>query len=273
MDRSGAFPGYRGAQAAAERATTHNNRGLFAHLAGRLSEAESEYRSALELHPENAAALSNYGFLLAQRGQHTEALSWYRRAIAAQPDYTLAHNNLGNSLLALEDHAGAVAAYSEALVHDPDHPLAQRNLAIALHASGDLAAAAVAYEAPLRHDPDNMELLYAAGVLHASIGELDRAATHLHRLLSLDALHAAGWSTLGFVCLARRDYGSAIEHCARAVELAPGNPRAHYNLALAHAAIGDLEAARHHRSEAVIAAPDFAEAQSALTSLQALAPQ
>src|SRR5687768_9637008 len=95
----GIYPG----SFSAERASEHNNRGLFAHLAGQADVAAREYRSAIELDPANAAALSNYGFLLGQQGRHDEASQWLERAIAAQPNYATAHNNLGNSRLALGD--------------------------------------------------------------------------------------------------------------------------------------------------------------------------
>src|SRR5437868_4481131 len=210
------FPGY------SVQSVEHNNRGLFEHVAGCLDEAAREYTSAIELDPGNAAALSNYGFLLSQQGRHAEALPWYERAIAAQPDYPLAHNNRGNSLLALGDHEGAIAAYREALLRDPTHRSALLNLAQALHVSGDLRGAAEAYDDVVKSDPNNPAALFAAAVL-ASTANLSRAAELLHPLLFLVPTHAEGWATLGFVCLARRDYGSAVEHCGRAVELAPEN--------------------------------------------------
>src|SRR5258705_10979141 len=105
---NGTFPG---SLPLPERSSEHNNRGLFAHLAGEIDVAAREYRAAIDLDPANAAALSNYGFLLAQRGQHGQASQWLERAIAAQPDYATAHNNLGNSRPALRDVESAIAAH------------------------------------------------------------------------------------------------------------------------------------------------------------------
>src|SRR5437588_6485 len=140
-ENGASFPGHPAA-GLAEISSQHNNRGLFEHLAGKLDEAEREYHTALQLQPDNSAALSNYGFLL-------------------------------------------------------------------------------------DHDPNTTEILYAAGVLHASTGNLDLSGKLLDRVLLLDARHAEAWSARAFVSLARRDYGTAMEHARRAIELAPENPRAH----------------------------------------------
>jgi Flp pilus assembly protein TadD len=258
-ENGASFPGHPAA-GLAELSSQHNNRGLFEHLAGKLDEAEREYHTALQLQPDNSAALSNYGFLLQQQGRHEESLPWFEKAIAAQPNYSMAHNNLGNSRLALGDHAGAIAAFRAALAGDPGHTAAQINLAQALHVSGDLVGAAKAYTDLLDHDPNNTEILYAAGVLHASTGNLDLSGKLLDRVLLLDIHHAEAWSARAFVSLARRDYGTAMEHARRAIELAPENPRARYNFALACLATGDLESADTHLTNAIQSQSDFLEA-------------
>lgn len=75
-------------------------------VAGKLDEAESCYRKALEIAPENAEVCSNLGLLLQARGRIRDAIPLFRKAVEIKPDLVPAHNNLGSALL----HLGEIEA-------------------------------------------------------------------------------------------------------------------------------------------------------------------
>ena len=62
---------------------------------GKLAEAETHYRRALDLDPNDIRSHNNLGWLLEQRGATADAEKHFRKALAIDPDYPWAHNNLG----------------------------------------------------------------------------------------------------------------------------------------------------------------------------------
>ena len=59
----------------------------------------AEFRKALELAPENAAARNNSASLLAQKGDIAAAVEQLQETVALQADLAQAHYNLGLLLL------------------------------------------------------------------------------------------------------------------------------------------------------------------------------
>jgi tetratricopeptide (TPR) repeat protein len=72
-------------------AIAHNNLGNVQIQQGKLDEAITSYRRALELQPDYAAAYNNLGLALRDQGRWEEAIACWRRALELQPDYALAH--------------------------------------------------------------------------------------------------------------------------------------------------------------------------------------
>jgi tetratricopeptide (TPR) repeat protein len=70
------------------------DRGYELHEAGRLAEAESVYRAALEAHGPDALLLYNLGVLLDDLNRRTEAVEAYEAALHADPAMADAHHNL-----------------------------------------------------------------------------------------------------------------------------------------------------------------------------------
>ncbi|MEA3196251.1 MAG: hypothetical protein QOF32_303, partial [Gammaproteobacteria bacterium] len=61
----------------------------------RLPEAESAFKTALELKPTDAVAGNELGIVERKLGKFAEAEAAYQRTIAAEPNYAPAHLNLG----------------------------------------------------------------------------------------------------------------------------------------------------------------------------------
>jgi predicted O-linked N-acetylglucosamine transferase (SPINDLY family) len=88
---------------------------------GQWQEAEAAYRKALEYDPGNADALNNLGGAELNRGHHHEAVKLFRQALAIQPNLAQSWYNLGNALNDLSDFAASVDCLQKAVDLDPDH--------------------------------------------------------------------------------------------------------------------------------------------------------
>ncbi|MDO8597375.1 MAG: tetratricopeptide repeat protein [Sulfuricaulis sp.] len=130
--------------------------GLVAHARGNLAEAERLIRLALEVVPGDAVFLYTLGIVLQDGSKPAEAASMYRRAIERQPGLAAAHFNLGLSLAELGRLQEAADAFAQAIALKPDHAAAHANRADALMKMGAPDLAAESYRELARLQPRNL---------------------------------------------------------------------------------------------------------------------
>lgn len=99
-------------------------------------EAESEFRKALDLSPNNDTAHHWYGMFLASRGRFDEARSQMKQAKMLDPLSVIITTNTGWVSYYAHDYDAAIASYLEALKLDSDFQPAQMKLAWAYEQKG-----------------------------------------------------------------------------------------------------------------------------------------
>jgi tetratricopeptide (TPR) repeat protein len=120
---------------------------------GRLEEAETALRRAIDLAPDFAFAWSNLGSLLTETGRAGEAVETFRHVLALEPGEPQTWFNLGNALAADGDQTAAAEAYRAALQGQPRHPGALIGLGHVLKTIGQQDEAIAAYRACLAVNP------------------------------------------------------------------------------------------------------------------------
>lgn len=140
------------------KASVFNDLGNLLVLAGRLSEAETAYRRALELEPNAAGTHFNLGLLYASRGERRAALREFRRTLELDPGNAWAHYEKGKIYLAWGLKRLAERAFAHAFRLDPrladsrynphvlENPLATRALLQSHRLPGQDIQAPMAYE-------------------------------------------------------------------------------------------------------------------------------
>lgn len=169
----------------AMQAVTRYNLGDAYRQAGRSDDAVAEFRAALELDPNNPAALSNLGALMAERGDHTEALRLYERALEADPDNATAENNRGQELMLRSRTDEGIASFERSISLDPLNEEARRNLAMALAGSGRTEDAIHQFQEALRLRPDDAVTHNNLGIVFATSGRLLEARAHFEEALRI----------------------------------------------------------------------------------------
>lgn len=113
-------------------------RGLAAHRAGRLAEAEAAYRETLGHAPHRAAA-HNLGGILSDQFRFPESEWAYRVCLAVKPDYASALSGLSVPLMRMHRLEEAEAAARRALEIAPDDRVAAYRLGLILLRQGRYA--------------------------------------------------------------------------------------------------------------------------------------
>jgi TolB-like protein/DNA-binding winged helix-turn-helix (wHTH) protein len=99
-------------------------------------EAESEFRKALDLNPNNSTAHHWYGMFLVSRGRFDEARDQLRQALTLDPLSLIVMTNSGWVSYYARDYDAAIRSYQEALKLDSSFQSAQMKLAWAYEQKG-----------------------------------------------------------------------------------------------------------------------------------------
>jgi len=146
----------------------HNNLGRLLEERGRLEEALTHYRAALEANPSDGDVLNNVGNVLYKEGRYDEAIRHYTGLLGgASPRMKIAarmHNNLGAAYLKTGRYDAAMAEFRHAIEIDPEYIEPYYNLGLVLTAFGRVDEAVRVLRAGLAVEPDHPALRQQIGI-------------------------------------------------------------------------------------------------------------
>lgn len=119
------------------------------------TDAAKAYRESLHVGRDSAATYYNLANTLKKLGQRDQAIKHYRRAIRLNPRHAKAMVNLGNTLREMGKLEEAMERYHRALRVAPNHFMAHYNMAVVLGIQGELEQALKAYDKALKIKPEN----------------------------------------------------------------------------------------------------------------------
>lgn len=223
---------------------THKDQALAAYLAfiDTGTGDEAFFQRVLALAPQSAEARYALAEMYRQAGNWTQAESEYRLAIEARPSFVAAYIGRGDVLMALELYSPAADAYRQALDLQPGNTALSLKLAAAYVRGNRLDSAQPLIQEVLAREPNNVtaltlsgDLLLAQGDTAGAIARYDaayRRGLGAEALLKLAGAHL----TAGQVAEAKRRYEDAI----RAF---PYRPEGHLGLGDVHAKLGEFDKA------------------------------
>jgi len=153
---------------------------------GRLKEAETHLRRAIELDPQSSDAHGILGLCLSEQGQTQEALARFNKAIELDPDLESAHFNLGTFLSSLKRPDEALIHFQEALRINPLSRQAREcgvsirvNQGSLLGREGKAKEAAKRFREALAMDPQSGFARYSLAISLSQMGKFEEALREL----------------------------------------------------------------------------------------------
>jgi TolB-like protein len=150
---------------------------------GRTEAALAEGRIAVELDPASVSIRRSMGWLHYYARQPGEALEHLRRALAMNPTAEETHRLLGLAYLQLGLHDESAAAFREAVASSESPTLATAGLGLVSAAKGKLTDARGILDGLYAESREHYLSPVAFVMLHAGLGETDRAFEWLDRAL------------------------------------------------------------------------------------------
>jgi len=227
--------------------------------------AEAAYRTLLDLHPNETAALNNLAVIYGDRRDHERAEELYRRALAVDSLGAIYHTNLINELVAQGKLTAADSIFALYQRRFPPHSQERMTAAALAIVRGDYAAADMALRAVAddRSMPGaarggalmnlaQLELLH--GRLDAAFDNLGRAAALLPAEAGMDTVYELELGRAFVDALVIGDLSTAEARVERLLERRPledrpASERPYGNLASLFALIGQPDRARAYYDE------------------------
>lgn len=184
----------------------------------RFTEAEENYRQALEVDPNFEAAHFDMGNLFARQGKLDEAREQYQETLKIAPDFAEAHNNLGNVLAAQGDLENAIQHFRQALRLGLTHS-AHFNLGNALVRQGRIEEAMDQFQEALKINPTFAPAYLNLGRVEAAQGQLDKAIGHFQQALRIEPQDAEVHESLGRALAQQGKRAEAVQHYQEALRI------------------------------------------------------
>lgn len=146
---------------------------------------------------------------------------------------------LGVALMQAGDMLAAVEPLRKAEQLEPNRVLTLVALGLALNGRKLYAEAKPYLLRGLELEPDNVEAVAALAEAEDGLGETRDAEAHAERALARASSHPTANLVLGMVRMKQERYAEARDALERALAGDPASPKAHYQLSLAYARLGD----------------------------------
>ncbi len=209
------------------------NEGVLQEQAGLGADAETSYRSALALDPNNLQIQTALGLLLADEGKSAAAVAQLSQTAPQLPQDAKAapvYARLGDAYARLNRPAPAYAAWQQALALNPDDADTHKALADSLMVRKQFVSALVQYNAAAQLHPQDAAIQNGRGTAYQKLRQYPRALAAFQQALALNPRSAQIQNNVGVVYELLGKKAQAIAAYKNALVLNPDLREARLNL-------------------------------------------
>lgn len=209
----------------------------------RVQEAEANFRSILELDPENNYALVGLGDSARKRGSHRDAADFYKKCLIFHPGNNYALFGLADCYKALNQYQKAIEIWEQYLLHDNRNITVLTRIADAYRKVRDFRKSKAVYLRVLEMDADNPYALIGLGHLHYDFKEYKEALHFWQQMVDAqgDIVDIRVLTSIGNCYRKLKHFEDGIPFFKQALAKEPNNFYALFGLADCYRGTGDAK--------------------------------
>ena len=193
--------------------------------AGHWAQAEQEYRAAIALDPNSAAAHAGLGTALVEQGRGEAAIPELGQALARDPNNAAAHRGMGMALAQRKDYPGALTELSRAKQLNPNDPLTHSAIGDVMLEQGDADGAMAEFTQAQTLDSNLQSARIGMARSFERKGDLSGAENNYRYLLALDSKNPPANYGMGGLMEKKRNNQEALNFYRVAYTSDPSNPK------------------------------------------------
>jgi tetratricopeptide (TPR) repeat protein len=220
-------------------ANQHLDRSISFAMCGKIDQAITEAKKAVEIDPDFSQAYNKLGDYYLKKGQVNEAIDVYRKSIVLNPDNENSHFDLGRSLAMVGKYDEALECLNKALDLNPDHGETYCHTGLVYIELGDPERAITNLETALQHDRENVMANYLLAIAKQKVGKENEAYTVFKNVIDryttltkVKGNFAEGYYYIGKSHFYMGELNKALENLKKAVEFDTEAVDYHYSFGM-----------------------------------------
>ena len=257
-------------------------KGVEAHKAGQLQEADRYYTAILKVQPKHPDANHNMGVLAVGVGKVQEALPFFKTALEVNsniPQFWLSHIDAlikldrtdeakavfdqaksqgvqGDGFDQIEKRLGSSAS-KKSSTQEPSQE--QLQSLINLYTQGQYQETLTQAAQVLKEFPNSINLYNIIGSANQSLGNLEKAVEDFKKAVSINPDFSEAYNNMGTTLKNQDKLEEAITAYEKAISLRPNYAQAFYNLGIILLDLNKLKEAEIYTLKAIEINPNFAD--------------
>jgi tetratricopeptide (TPR) repeat protein len=195
-------------------------------------EARATLDEAARQKPDSAVPRNAIGRLEEARGRNSEAEKEYRAAIELAPDLVIARVNLGILLVGMNRQDDAMKTLNDAAARAPKDPMPLLGIGMAYTAAKDLKSAADAYKKAVELDTRNVTSLNLLANAYINLDQTELADAALQQAIKAAPDSVATKVNLAYLRVLKAAFDEAEKYAMAALADDDTSAEAHYVLGL-----------------------------------------
>ena len=165
--------------------------------AGKIDQAMTKYREALNINANHVQALNSLATAFFQSSDFSEAEKNYKRVIQLQPDFAPAHNNLGSLYQKQKQNGLALQHYREAVRLNPRYSKAYNNIGVMLRSRREFVDAEKNFRKAIDIDSQLVEAHFNLGTVLDATQQPNEAMDCYKNAIRLNDRYGPAYLRLG----------------------------------------------------------------------------
>jgi tetratricopeptide (TPR) repeat protein len=214
---------------------------------GKQTAALESLGKARTLAPNSEEVLNAFAQVALTARAITPAVLTLESLVRMCPEVAPYQHMLGVALMHAGDMPAALDALQRAETLEPNRPSTLLALGAVLNARNQYADAQAVLSRALDLEPENVEVAAALAEAEEAQGDVSAAEARARRVLETSPAHSGALLVIGMVRLKQERYPEARDMLEKSLAANPGSPKAHYQISLAYARLGDDVNAKKHQ--------------------------